>query len=137
LSIGLLIVLSTFSITLLKYGARKAKWYTHERQNIFSPKHYIRSFDISELRNALELIPDDENVAVSGHFSIVPHVAFRKDIYEFPMVENAKYIAVLLDEGAFPLKSNEAYKDSVSKYQNSANWETIYNENKTVILRRN
>lgn len=135
--IGLLVALSTITITLVKYKSRAAKWYSYERQNIFSPKHYTRSFNVTELRNALELIPDDEDVAVSGHFSIVPHVAFRKDVYEFPVVENAKYIAVLLDEGTFPLKSNEAYKDSVSKYQNSASWETIYDKNKTVILRRN
>ena len=134
--IALIIVLSTVSITIIKYKARTAKWYTHERQNVFSPKHYTRNFDVSELRKALNLIPDDEDVSVSGHYSIIPHVAFRKTLYEFPVVEDADYIAVLLGEGTYPLKSDEAYADSLAKYQTSPNWETLYDKNKTVILRR-
>lgn len=134
--VALLITLSTFTITLAKYKSRTAKWYTHERQNIFSPKHYTRSFDIAELRNALELIPDDEDVSVSGHYHIIPHVAFRETLYEFPVVEDADFIAVLLGEGTYPLKSDDAYRDSVLKYKNSVEWETIYDKNKTVILRR-
>ncbi|MGB0431134.1 MAG: DUF2079 domain-containing protein, partial [Bacteroidia bacterium] len=136
LKVALLITLSTFTITLVKYKSRTAKWYTHERQNIFSPKHYTRSFDIAELRNALELIPNDENISVSGHYHIIPHVPFRKTLYEFPVVEDADYIAVLLGEGTYPLKSDEAYRDSLAKYQRSPKWETVYDTNKTVILRR-
>lgn len=130
-------VLSTGVITLVKYGARTAKWYDPHRQNVLSPTHYKRDFDVKELYRALDQIPKDENTSVSAHFALVPHVAFRKTLYEFPVVEDADYIAVLIGEGTYPLRSDEAFADSVAVYQQSMEWETVYEGNKTVILKRN
>jgi len=134
--VAFIIVLSTLSITLIKYKSRTAKWYDPYRQNVFSPKHYKRNFDVRELYNALELIPKNEEIKVSAHFSFVPHIAFRKTLYEFPIVEDADYIAVLLGEGTYPLRTEEAFLDSVKLYKNSPKWQTVYDENSTVILRR-
>lgn len=135
--LALLAVLSTGSITLIKYAARTAKWYDPHRQNVFAPSHYKRGFDVKELYQALKIIPANEDVSVSAHFALVPHIAFRKTLYEFPIVEDADYIAVLVGEGTYPLRSDEAFADSVALYQLSPEWETVYNGNKTVILKRN
>lgn len=134
--VALLVIGSTFGITISKYFGRTAKWYDQERQNVFSPKHYKRAFDIAELHNALALIPNNENVAVSAHFHLVPHIPFRKDIYEFPIVENAEYIAVLLNSGTYPLKTKEAFDRAVAQYLTSEDWVKVYEGNSTIILQK-
>lgn len=131
-----ILVFSTATITGIKYGSRRAVWYSNDKQNIFLGVHYERKFNVKECYRALDLIPDEENVSVSAHYALVPHLAFRKTLYEFPVVEDADYIAVLMDEGTYPLKSKEAFADSVSSYVKRDSWQVIYEKNKTVILRR-
>lgn len=134
--IAYLLVISTFSITIVKYQSRTAVWYSEDKQNLFMAAHYSRAFDVKETYRALQLIPKDENVSVSAHYALVPHLAIRKDIYEFPIVEDAEYIAVLIGEGTYPLKTNEAFADSVAVYRNSPEWELLYDQNKMQVLRR-
>ena len=130
------LVVSTSVVTLTKYESRRAVWYSEDKQNIFMGEHYSRRFNVKECYSALRLIPDNEDISVSAHYALVPHLAIRKTIYEFPIVEDAEYIAVLLGEGIYPLRSDKAFADSVASYSNSPNWEVLYDNNKMQILKK-
>jgi len=133
--VATLLVASTFATTLIKYDGRISKWYIRACQNIFIKQHYQRDFDTAELREALKLIPGDGETSVSAHFNLVPHLAFRKDIYEFPTVDDAEYIAVLT-QGYWPMDSQEEYSNAIQDYLDDPGWIIIYEGNMTIIFKR-
>lgn len=135
--IAFAMILVAMCTTVASYIGRKAKWYDPYRQNPFSPTHYSRAFSVSQLYTALDnYIPDNENVGVSAHFNIVPHIPFRKDLYEFPTVDEAEYIVVLRDAGFYPYKSQERYNVEIDRYIQNPDWQVLYQANQTVIMQR-
>lgn len=133
------VVIVALGTTLASYSLRRSPWYDATRQNPFIAAHYKRDFSISALNEALELIPKNEKLAVSAHFNIVPRLSIRKDIYEFPLIEDATYIAVLKGEGYYSYykkTDQKTYDATIDSIMNSTDWETLYDKNKTVILRR-
>ena len=126
--------------TVVKYVGRTAKWYDPYRQNPFSFTHYKRNFKVNELHATIKKhIPKDEKTIVSAHYSIVPHIAYRETLYEFPNVLNADYIISILptrDDEVYPMQSIEAYKNELEAYATSPNWEVLYRENESIVLKR-
>lgn len=131
----LIAVFLTIAITLVKNNTRIAKWHDKSRINFLTLAHYQREFDIWEARKSLDLIPDDEDVIISAHFNAVPHMPFRRTIYEFPVVEDAEYIFLFEGVGTYPI-SKEEFKLEVHKYRASDDWEILYDQNSTLILKR-
>jgi hypothetical protein len=54
------------------------------------------------------LIPKDAKVSASS--PLVPHLAMRDIIYQFPYVADADYIALMYDCSGYPLLQNEYSK---------------------------
>ncbi len=84
---------------------------------ILKPSYYkvflIRAGPIQEL---LKYIP--ANASVSAQAQIYPHLSERKEIYQFPIINNADYIILADALIAWPLSSQE-YIESVNNLLNS------------------
>jgi len=122
------------------FERRVSEWYSEIDAGIFSKPalqfyraaHYHRSFSVGNAYQALRLIP--EGAAVSAASQLVPHLAFRDYIYEFPHVGNATYIALL--PNSLPWLPYEELEGKIASYRSSPDWRTIYEEGGVVILKR-
>lgn len=131
-----LFVALTFTITLIKNNTRTSKWFSKERTNFLVKSHYTRDFDLKEAYRMLGHIPKDENIKVSAHYNLLPHLAFRDKIYEFPVVHDADYIILLKSgSGYYPISEKE-FNLELKKYLSSACWETVEEIESIIVLKR-
>lgn len=105
---------------------------------LFSKEHYQSPHNISETYRALDLIP--ENAILSASSLLAPHLSFRDNIYLFPNVKDAEYIALFTDNTYFTPSDNESndvnFTAEIQKYLNSPDYETIYNNDDLIIIKR-
>jgi len=68
--------------------------YKHDytRLRIYQKGHYSRGHNIQIIHQYLKQIPT--NAAVSAQSPILPHLAYRDQAYQYPLVKNAEYIVV-------------------------------------------
>ncbi len=84
------------------------------RLRIFSEEHYTQTaVDVEAVHALLEQIPPD--AAVSAHAALVPHLALREHIYQFPRIGEATHLLLCPSMGTYPL-SWECYEE-VSQQQ--------------------
>jgi len=131
--IGLIVVLSAIAVNIKTMDSRVSKWYTSEQYRFYSPQHYQTNFNIPEINKALNNIPF--NAKVSASSSIVPHLALRDYIYQYPDVYNANYIILLSNDNYYPL-SKEEYFNKLQQLQQNKLWEKLYDYNKLIIYRK-
>jgi uncharacterized membrane protein len=86
-----------------------------ENLRIYQSQHYTFDFDEKALYKAFEKIPDTATVSCQSF--IVPHLAMRDHIYQFPMVKDARYILLVDNERTYPL-DKWVYKDELLYYLN-------------------
>jgi len=84
------------SIHKLEISNRRLKWYGPEKNVFYKKAMYKPPYSASKIHKELDIIPDTAKVSASTN--IAPHLAFRKFIYYFPRVDDAKYIAVFESE---------------------------------------
>ncbi|HEY6162226.1 MAG TPA: DUF2079 domain-containing protein [Bacteroidia bacterium] len=117
------VLISTGLSTFYKLEYRVSKWYDPLTQQFYNPAHYKCEFDRKKLHEMLALIPD--TAAVSASTQLVPRLAFRRDIYEFPIVDNASYVAVTEGSYVYPLTAYD-FKKQIQDYLFSMEWEVLY-----------
>ena len=89
---------------------------------------------MSAVNKKLKLIPWD--AFVSAQTSLVPHLALRDTIYQFPYLGSANYIALLkMDTDKYPLSDDE-YKNKIEELKNSSEWEILTEDNNVLIFRK-
>ena len=124
----------TLFSTIDTFDERKSVWYKPERVQFYTEGHYQRHFDVAQLHKVLREVPD--TARVSALSPLVPHLAFRDYIYQFPLVADADYIVLLEQKSTYPM-SREQYLEEVGYYRESPEWVLIYDENSTLIFQRN
>ncbi len=100
---------------------------------LYQDGHYQSHYDISKIHKALQMIPAD--AAVSAQSMFLPHLACRKNIYQYPLIKNAGYIIVSLTKRSYPL-SPEQLADSLVHLQQSPTWETQYHDDNVYVFRK-
>lgn len=103
------------------------------RIRIYQTGHYQRNYDVSSVYKALKLIPDDAVVSAQSPF--VPHLALRDKIYQFPIVKDAEYVVIFLNELSYPL-SKDDFVNKTAELINSPSWTKIYSEEGLIILQK-
>lgn len=122
----------TMSVSLLDH--RVSKWYAPEYFRFYQKQHYVRDFDAKKVYKALKLVPDD--AAVSAQSMLVPHLASRKKIYQYPDVKDADYIVLLIaDHNAYPLSWEEFLK-RIQELKGSHQWATLFEDDTVLILKK-
>jgi len=118
------------------------RWNPNPYKNLnvqfYSKAHYTREINYSAYHKVLSYyIP--AQAAVSANSFLVPHLAFRKKIYQFPIVKDADYIVICDDyRNYYPFGMEERHlflttRDSLEK---SEEFNTIFKDQQMLILRR-
>ncbi len=103
------------------------------RIRLYQIGHYTKVYDISLIKEQLNKLPED--AIISAQSAFVPHLAFRDNIYKFPIIRDADYIITSTYETHKPLNQDE-FEDEISKLEISNAWETTYNFDGFKIFRR-
>lgn len=122
----------TIYINIVKTESRTAIYYSKETSCFYVKEHYQCEFDKKELKRVMALIPDDVNLSAMNCFA--PHLSFRKNIYQFPDVNDATYIMVAKSPNAYPMRGREL-NDAIEELNQSKDWETL-SANKGIYLFR-
>jgi uncharacterized membrane protein len=109
-----LIILFTLGVTI-RLMDNTVTHVPKENLRIYKSAHYSFDFDKTALNKAIEKIPD--TAAVSCQSFIVPHLAFRDKIYQFPLVKDAQYILLVDNNRTYPL-DKWMFKDELLYYLN-------------------
>jgi uncharacterized membrane protein len=123
----------TLAATIVSLEIRVSKWHDKSQSQFYLPRHYRRGFDVGAVHEALELIPAD--AAISATSPLAPHLAFRPYLFPFPYVANANYIAVLRHDNPYPI-SEEELAAQIRTYQQSGEWQTLYDQEPLLVLKR-
>jgi uncharacterized membrane protein len=130
-----IVSIGTIGITVYKSERHKDSsvfWYD-DKHAFYKSKMYKSELDIQSVNHQLGLIP--QNAAVSATGTIVPHIAWRSKIYNFPKVSDAEYIAVFTKRDTYPL-NREQFNEELKKYHSSPEWKSIFNDSSLLILKR-
>ncbi|SNC76639.1 Uncharacterized membrane protein [Hymenobacter gelipurpurascens] len=128
---------SVLLFTLDTFSTRFSRWYTPVTNNPLLPEHYTSAVpDRAGLCAALAQVPAD--VPLSASSSLVPHLLNRQAVYLFPVLRNARLVALLREPGeaaAWPL-SPEVARQALAQFQADANYRTVYEDAQLVVLAR-
>lgn len=83
--------------------------------DVFNGRYYEAGLNVKEVNKAIKLIPDRVPISVSSE--LAPHLASRDELYHFPIIRSAKYIALLKNRSTYPL-SREQFNESIKAFQN-------------------
>jgi uncharacterized membrane protein len=83
----------------------------------------------------LKQIPDGESVSTQS--DLAPHLSNRREIYVFPVIENAKYVLLDLQGETFPAQLlGVPYPEQVRRLRADPRYEMIFEESGYVLFRR-
>lgn len=104
-----------------------------KKYNFLSQNFYSSEFNISEVNNAIAMIPDDASVSASGRLST--HLSFRKKIYYFPKVADVEYIALLKTSDNWPM-TKEEFNQKLEELLNNKEWRIVSDKKDIIIFAR-
>ena len=120
------LILLTAFLTYRSMENRVSKWYKISNENIFLLQHYQQNYDVKRIHHIINQIPGESSVSASCN--LVPHLAFRKNIYLFPYTHEAEFILLLDDaESYYPINQNE-FKNALSEIRKDSNYRLAINE---------
>ncbi len=132
--IALIMIAITIAMTIKGMQSRISIWYDEKDENIFCMKHYQRAFDIKEIHKVIKQIPPEYSVSASS--TLTAHLAGRKQIYQFPYINNAQLLLLLAEpESYYPLSESE-FKTKFVALQADSNYVCTLNHNPFYIFVR-
>lgn len=131
--IAFIVLFTTLGSTLWSFTNRVSKWHDRAATIFYQKRHYKQTFNVHTAHEALKLIP--ENASVSALSPLVPHLAFRDYIFEFPFIGNAEYLALIEGGKPYPL-TEENYRKTIKQLRNSADWKVFFDQDSVLILKR-
>ena len=103
------------------------------RFQFYKKKHYVKEYDLNDVKKALLIIPKDAHVSSQSH--ILPQIALRDKAYYFPTVLDAEYIIVSPVESSWPLKREEFIKQ-IDELRASPSWDLIVDTPSVLVFKR-
>jgi len=110
-------------------------FYTDKNKiRFYKSSHYKRDINVRLVHDQLNLIPAES--IVSAESKLVPHLALRDKIYQFPLVNDAEFIVFTSIENTYPLDEEQFYRQ-IKVYRNSPEWKVLFENEDLTILRKN
>ncbi len=119
--------------TIVSMQVRRSPYYDKSTAQFFRGRHYQRDFDAGAVHRGLALVPADARVSASS--PLVPHLAARPFIYQFPYVADADFIVALRHANAYPL-SDAKLEVQLAEYQANGHWRIVLDQAPLMVLRR-
>ncbi len=117
---GVLLFLGAFDATKEFSGLWKPSPYGTELTNFYQKSHYKREIPVKEMRELIKALPP--KVPVSANFYIIPHIADRRWIYQFPETVNADYILTANDGRCYYPLDSLTYQPAMDSILSTGNW---------------
>ncbi len=133
---GPVAVAVTALFTIVTLYTRQSTWYDRTTTNFLLGRHYRCHYQRAALHAALARLP--ATVALSAQSCLVPQVPERPQLYLFPVVRDARYVAILRypDEGsAWPL-SLAASARAIEQLRARADFRVAYEDEQLLIFKR-
>ena len=128
------VVASTIIATLVTMDKRVSKWYNAQNTRFYQKEHYDAGLDINQVNACLKLIP--EGVSVCASSCLAPHLANRKEIYHFPHLKEAEYVALIIRNRSFYPLNPDSFKAKLEALYQSDKYRVLYRDETLVILKR-
>ncbi len=103
------------------------------RIRIYQAEHYLKPYSTAEIYQAIGLI--DENAAVSAQSPVVPHLALRDRLYQYPIISDADFVLLLPLESSYPLDT-ASYRTRLQQLLHDPSWVTLKRTESVVLLQR-
>ena len=125
-------IVATLCTTIYVLNSRHAWAYEGATLRFYSKKHYMEPFNLKDVKEAMNMIPD--NASVSAHCEFVPRLAFRDTIYQFPYGKGSEYIFLI--QKNTPYKITGTVMDSLRKeYSNSQKGKILFDKDSIILIR--
>jgi len=128
------VVLLTFASTFWSFKYRETPFYRGENQNLISWGHWKQDqLNLPRVRKALDMIPDGVPVAASN--PVLSHLSMRDKAYMIPRIDDAEYVLIIRDYACYP-STAEKIVVLIAELQASGEWETLMDEGRVALLKR-
>jgi uncharacterized membrane protein len=129
---AIMVLITTFICTVRTMDS--TIYFTDKsRIRIYQASHYTRNYDVHSVYRQIARIP--ENAIVSAQSPFLPHMAYRDNIYEFPMIRDAEYIVYSPKEEPYPIDKN-TFGTLTFNLENSKDWKVLFKDQNLTVLRK-
>lgn len=132
-SVLIVVFVMSFMTNLVTLNSRTSVWYNKAEGSWSSSKHYEVPYDIDEINTVLDMIPS--NARLSAHARLLPHVADRDRIYQFPNIDDAEYIVYTLNLPVWLMKK-DMFIEKRLELETSKQWEIIKKTPDVILLKK-
>jgi uncharacterized membrane protein len=133
-SLAIAVCILAFSVTWYEMNpGHRVTWDSTIKENIFADDFFHARFDAAKIHTDLKLIPPDAKVCASE--ALLPHLAQRKFVYEFPDVEDAEYLAVFTFHNYY-LIDEKTYSKVLDSYILNPSWKMIAYDPPFLLMKR-
>ena len=112
---------------------RTVAYHDRSRIRFYQIEHYTKPYDLDEVRKVLDGIPSD--AAVSAQSPLVPHLALREIVYQYPLIGEAAYILLLPAESPYPLDTI-SYARRLADLEASPHWVRSHASEAIIVFQR-
>lgn len=128
------IVITVFSIgSTIRTLDQPFDHIQEENTQFYKSQHYEKDYDVRTVHSVLNTIPKD--APVSAISSYVPHLALRRDIYQFPIINNAQFIVVSTKESPWPCTYDQFF-EQLDTLKRSHYWYTAFSNEHLFVFKR-
>lgn len=118
---------------LVRFMDNTVAYQDRSRIRFYQKEHYTKPYNFKETYKALERIPPD--AIVSAQSPLVPHLALREAIHQYPIIGEASFIALLPGESPYPLDTL-GYQRRLQELDTSQVWVRTYQSAALVLFER-
>lgn len=110
-----------------------AEWDYKVNSQFYTSAHYNPEMNVTQIKNDLKLIP--EQVTVSASSCLSPYLYQRSFLYSFPIIKDAKYIAIIKSKRSpWPLSYDE-HQQKIQELKTSQQYEVLKESEDLLILK--
>jgi uncharacterized membrane protein len=121
--------------TVTTLYTRRSKWYSRENSNFLVRRHYRSPVRVAALHAALAHVP--AGAALSAQSNLAPWLTDRTKLYHFPVLRDARYIALLQPPGesTWPLNAEQQTRQ-LARLRARPNIRVVYEDDQFILLER-
>ncbi len=130
--ISVIVLITTLSCTI-RIMDHTILFTDKSRIRIYQCSHYSRDYSVHKVHEQLSKIP--ENAIVSAQSPFLPHLAYRDNIYQFPLIKDAEFIIYSEKEEPYPT-DRDTFSSITTALENSKEWTVKYKDENLTILKK-
>ena len=129
---SIIVLIATLSCTI-RIMDHTIYFTNKSRIRIYQGSHYSRNYNVHKVYEQLSKVPTDAIVSAQSPF--LPHLAYRDNIYQFPIIKNAEFIIYSCKEEPYPLDTSSFIRLTTT-LENSSNCIIKYKDENLTVLKK-